>query len=248
MKKYYLLIALLPLLASCSIYHPQSVDIPLINHQGDVRVDANMSMSAWIVPDAMNLNATGTVGLTDWLSGQLHANYGGDNAYVQAAPGVYFPLSDNFVMEGYVSFGYGGIWRNADGKSDRKEGENSATNKHSYSGNFMLPFAQVNAGWHDLGRVHFGVAFGLKVGGYMPDFHYDEFDANDNIISGRSEHYTVSNLLVEPQVQVSLGGEHVRWVSRLGFAWLSDVSNSNSSTRTFLNDWMTFGTGIQLTF
>ena len=110
MKRKFMFLALLPLLASCSIYHPQAVDMPLINHAGDVRVDANLSMSAWLVPDATNLNLTGSVGITDALAGQLHVNYGGDNAYVQAAPGIYFPVGENFVVETYAGFGYGGAF------------------------------------------------------------------------------------------------------------------------------------------
>lgn len=247
MKRVIVLLAVLPLFAACSIYHPQAVDMPLINHKGDVRIDANMSMSAWLVPDAMNINVTGSTGLTDWLAAQVHANYGGDNAYVQAAPGVYFPVGDNFVAEGYVGFGYGGIWRNGSGSSDRKKEENASTSRYAYSGNYMLPFGQVNVGWHDLGAVHFGVAFGVKVGGYMPDFNYSEFDANDQEVVGRGEHYTKTNLLVEPQLQLGIGGEHVRWVTRLGFAWLNDV-NAEANSTTFMHDWFTIGTGLQFTF
>lgn len=246
MKKYYLFL-LLPLVASCSIYHPQAVDMPLINHQGDVRVEADASMSAWLVPDAMNINVTGSAGITDMLAGQVHINYGGDNAYVQAAPGLYFPLSEEFVVESYAGFGYGGVWRDGDGASSRKKEESSSTSKYSYSGKYMLPFVQLNGGWHDVGRVHLGLAFGLKVGAYMPDFTYAEFDSEGNALTNRAEHYTRGNLLLEPQVQIGIGGEHVRWVTRLGFSWLSDITSDNSST-TFMNDWFTLGTGLQFWF
>lgn len=247
MKRRLLFLALLPLMASCSIYHPQAVDMPLINHQGDVRVDANASMSAWLVPDAMNFNVTGSTGITDVLAGQVHFNYGGDNAYVQAAPGLYFPVGQKFVVETYAGFGYGGTWRDSDGTSSRKDGESTSTKSHSYSGRYMLPFVHVNSGWHDLGAVHFGIAFGLKAGAYMPDFQYSEYNADGALVADRSEHYTKGNLLLEPQVQVGLGGEHVRWVTRLGFSWLSDVSTEGNGT-TFMNDWFTVGTGLQFTF
>ena len=248
MKKLYLLLASVSLMAaSCSIYHPQAVDMPLINHQGDVRVEADLSMSTWLVPDAMNLNVTGSTGITDWLAGQVHINYGGDNAYVQVAPGAYYNLGEKSVLEGYAGFGYGGVWRNGDGTSSRKEGESTATHSHSYSGHYMLPFVQANIGWHDLGAVHFGFAFGLKAGAYMPDFEYNEFNSEGQVVASRYEHYTMGNLLLEPQVQVSLGGEHVRWVTRLGFAWLSDV-DGGEGTHTFMNDWFTLGTGLQFTF
>ena len=248
MKKITLIAAFVSLMVSaCSIYHPQAVDMPLINHKGDVRVEADMSMSAWLAPDAVNMNVTGSTGITDWLAGQLHFNYGGDNAYMQVAPGAYLNLGENSVLEGYAGFGYGGVWRNADGTSSRKDGESSSSSSYAYSGRYMLPFVQANIGWHDVGAAHFGFAFGLKAGAYMPDFEYNEFNANGEAIAHRYEHYTRGNLLLEPQVQLSLGGEHVRWVSRLGFAWLSDVSAGEGST-TFMNDWFTVGTGIQLSF
>lgn len=249
MKKVIILLAALPLLASCvsPIYHAQSVDVPLINHKGDVRVSADMSLSAWLLPDAMNMNATGTVGITDWLSGQVHANYGGDNAYVQAAPGVYFPLSDHFVVEGYAGFGYGAIWRNSKPDKEKEEGSSSNTS-HSYSGHFMLPYGQVNIGWHDIGAVHFGAAFGLKVGGYMPDFESMDVTTRGDNITYRYDAYRTTNLLLEPQMQLTLGSEHVKWVTRVGFSWMSDLDDGKSESDTFINDWFTVGTGIQLSF
>ena len=249
MRKNIILLAALPLLASCvsPIYHAQSVDVPLINHKGDVRVSADMSLSAWLLPDAMNLNATGTVGITDWLAGQVHANYGGDNAYMHAAPGVYFPLSDKLVVEGYAGFGYGAIWRNGNKNKDEAEGSGSK-NSHTYSGRFMLPFGQVNIGWHDLGPVHFGIALGMKVGGYMPDFEAREASTSGTTTTYRYYAYHTTNLLLEPQVQVTLGGENVKWVTRLGFSWMSDLGDGKSQSDTFINDWLTIGTGLQLSF
>ena len=110
MKTRFLLVAMAVLAASCSVYHPQSVDIPLVDHRGELRADVAVSASTVIIlPDAVNLNTTFTYAATDWLAGQLHANYGGDNYYVQAAPGVYKPIGKRFVLEGYFGAGYGGI-------------------------------------------------------------------------------------------------------------------------------------------
>ena len=44
------------------IYQPQAVDIPLINHQGDTRVDAAVGLSTFLLPNRLTLNATGTSG------------------------------------------------------------------------------------------------------------------------------------------------------------------------------------------
>ena len=50
------------------IYQPQAVDIPLINHQGDTRVDAAVGISTFLLPNRLTLNATGTYGIspTGW--------------------------------------------------------------------------------------------------------------------------------------------------------------------------------------
>ena len=87
------------LATGCSIYHPQAVDIPLIDHKGDVRVDVSAAMSAMVVPDVVTMNTTVSYGFTDWLAGQAHINYGGDNYYAQVAPGAYYPLGEHGLLE-----------------------------------------------------------------------------------------------------------------------------------------------------
>ena len=86
MKKIVLFAGLLLTLTGCSIYHPQAVDIPLINHEGDTRVDASVALSYWIIPSTFTMNTTVSHGFNGWLAGQVHANFGGNNYYLQAAP------------------------------------------------------------------------------------------------------------------------------------------------------------------
>ena len=57
------------MVTSCTVYHPQAVDIPLINHSGDTRIDASVGASMWATLDAINLNATASHGFNDWLTG-----------------------------------------------------------------------------------------------------------------------------------------------------------------------------------
>jgi hypothetical protein len=96
------------MVTGCSIYHPQSVDIPMINHAGDTRVDANVALSTWVLPDVLTAGATVSYGFNDWLAGQAHLNFGGDNVYGQVAPGAYLPLGEHGLLEGYVGMGMGG--------------------------------------------------------------------------------------------------------------------------------------------
>lgn len=237
-----LLLGLMATLATgCSIYHPQSVDIPLINHSGDTRIDATAAMSFFVIPSTFTLNATATHGFNDWFAGQLHANYGGSNFYVQAAPGAYKTLGEKSVLEGYAGVGYGGAW------NEKVQQESSSNNNYAYDGTFILPFVQGNFGWHDLSAAHIDIAFGLKCGAYLPDFNYRDLDADGNTVEG-SYIYTTSNFLLEPQVMLRLGSSNVKLNIRLGFAWLSDLFSENSSAHNIYSDPLSASVGINFSF
>lgn len=225
--------------AGCSIYHPQSVDIPLINHQGDSRLDVSASISATVFPDVLTLGATYSYGFNDWLAGQVHLNYGGENIYAQLAPGAYLNLGDHGLLEGYAGLGGGGVWRDhTDQSSDIRD--------YSYSGSFLLPFVQANIGVHDVGKVHFDAAFGVKAGAYMPSLDYMVYDTNGVHIPEKDYHYGSPNFLLEPQLMLRLGSERVRWNLRLSYAWLSDMAAGGGEHFTY--DFFTVGTGLTFAF
>ncbi|MBP3763921.1 MAG: hypothetical protein J6I49_08630 [Bacteroidales bacterium] len=247
MKQHLPLLALLALLAAgCSVYHPQAVNIPLVNHRGDAQVDVSAGLSSWILPDVFTVNATGSYGFTDWLAGQAHLNYGFDNAYGQLAAGAYHGFGSHGVVEGYLGLGFGGAWR--DGVTNRLDDEEDGAvevKRYDYSGHYLTPFVQGNVGWRDVGKVHFDFAFGLKVGAYLPDFDYRAYDSDGRLLDSRSKPYSTTNLLVEPQVQLRIGGERAKWNLRLGFAWLNDVYDADVS---FTYDWFTLSTGLTFFF
>lgn len=244
MKKFYhtfLCAAALLLASACTIYHPQSVDIPLINHRGDARIDASASMSAWILPDVFTLNLTGSYGFSDWFAGQAHVNFGGDNYYTQLAPGAYYPLGAKSVVEGYAGLGFGGGWR------DNIDSEHSdqTNNNYSFKGHYFLPFAQCNIGWHDLTKAHFDLAVGLKLGALMPDYEYFELN-NGTEIAGSRMGYKTTNFLVEPQAMIRFGGEHLRFNVRMGMSWLSDMGTKGAEK--FIYDYVTGSAGLTFYF
>ena len=175
-----------------------------------------------------------------WLALQGHINYGGDNIYAQAAPGAYLPLGEHAVLEGYVGYGVGSSWREANAS------DTSGSGTYSYSGHFTLPFGQVNIGWHDLSRAHIDLAFGLKGGAYMPDFQYNRYDADGVRMPERCSHYSTPNMLLEPQLQFRIGGEHVKYCLRLSFAWLSDLYNNGGDH--FTADFLTLSNGFTINF
>lgn len=235
-------IAAAALLAGCSIYHPQTVDIPLIDHKGDVRVDGSVGVSAWMLPDCVMLSGTVSYGFTDWLAGQAYVNYGFDNLYGQVAPGVYKHLNEHLILEGYAGFGMGGIW------SDKTTDDTDTNNVYNYAyrGRYMLPFAQVNLGWRGLAKGHINLAFGLKAGGYLPSVDYRRFDENNVYKPEYDYNYSTPNLLLEPQVQFSVGGELVKYSIRLGFAWMSDLSRNGNGH--FVTDFITISNGLTFSF
>ena len=237
MKKLLFLAGLLLSLTGCTVYHPQAVDIPLINHAGDTRVDASLSMSSWVVvPDAVNINATVSHGFNGWLTGQVHLNYGGDNWFGQVAPGYYFPMGDNSVFEFYVGYGYGGA--NRDDKDDNRE---------KFSGFYHLPFAQANIGFHDLTRINLDFGFGIKIGAFFPDYEYHKFDSDGIEALSKYEHYTKSNILFEPQLMVRFGSEKVKFNVKLGIAWLSNFVNDNDNDH-MIYDFSTASCGFTFAF
>lgn len=244
MKRFAYLFALMATMffAGCSIYHPQAVDIPLINHAGDARVDVAAGVSTWIFPDVVTFGGTVSYGVTDWLAVQGHVNYGGENIYVQAAPGAYLTMGEHGVLEGYAGFGFGSSWH--DGHTSGSDADTSAY--YAYSGHFNLPFVQANIGLRDLGAAHIDLAFGLKGGAYMPDFRYDRYNADGELLPDRSVSYRNTNLLLEPQLQFRIGGERVKYSLRLSFAWLSNLMQNGGER--FTSDFFTISNGLTFSF
>lgn len=233
-------------LSGCSIYHPQAVDIPLINHAGDGRIDAAIGVSTFILPDVVTFGGTVSYGFNDWFAGQAHLNYGGDNIYAQVAPGAYLPLGAKSVLEGYVGLGAGSSWRAPTQASTEVDTATHQFSKYGYTGFFLLPYMQANIGWHDLTRAHIDLALGLKAGAYCPDFRYQEFDENGTHIANSDVFYGTPNFLFEPQVQFRIGSEHVKYCLRVSMTWLSDLNIGGGEK--FTTDFFTVSNGLTFKF
>lgn len=233
---------------SCSIYHPQAVDIPLINHAQDTRIDASLGLSVWVIPDVFTFNTTVSYGFNDWLAGQAHINYGGDNVYAQLAPGAYFPLGEHAVFETYAGLGFGGAWRDDLDSRYANESDTTHFKTYDYSGRYILPFIQGNIGWHDLTAVHIDLGFGLKVGGYFPNYDSKKYDNSGTIIAGSETTYDNFNLLVEPQFIFRIGSENFKFNVKCGFSWLSDIYAGSSTSVPFTADIITASAGFTFSF
>ena len=241
---YSFVLVLATLVATgCSIYHPQSVDIPLINHEGDSRVDVSASLSATVFPDVLTVGATYSYGINDWVAAQAHVNYGGENVYGQLAPGAYLPLGEHGLLEGYAGMGFGGVWMS----KPAQEFSFDTASQYQYlcRGSFLLPFVQANIGVHDVGGVHFDAAVGLKAGAYLPAMDYLRY-LDGELLEGQGYRYSTANFLFEPQLMLRLGGERTRWNLRVSYAWLSDMMQGGGNR--FIYDLFTVSTGLTFAF
>ena len=245
MKHIYLLPALTLLAVGCSVYHPQAVDIPLLEEAGETRAEVSIAASSSVVPDVVTFNATVSHAFNDWLAGQAHINGGSGVYYAQLAPGAYLPLGEKGILEGYAGIGFGGSSEHTGTVTP----EEADAYSYAFHGNYSVPFVQANIGLRHLWIVE--LAFGMKVGAYLPNYSYTEFDSNGEVRPDASVLYRTSSLLLEPQFQLRIGGEHVKFTTRLGFCWLSDMDRNGylaDGSSNLVHDVVTFSTGLSFTF
>lgn len=224
MKKALLLFAVLTVVcSSCSFYKPQAVDLPLINHAGDLHVDACVSMSTLtIFPTSTGVHFTGSYGVNNWLAVQGHAAIDGeDGGILHAAVGAYYPYK-KFVVEGYIGAGTG---YTPPEYSERNEDATVQTSNISYirnigmGGNYQTYFLQANAGWVGIAKGHIDIGFGLKQGWINPDFRMENrsYNASTDTYTTTTTRYRGMSPITEPQLMLRTGGEHLKFTLKLGF-------------------------------
>ena len=210
MKRRIILLSLVAVLStfatSCIMYQPQAVDIPLINHQNDLRIDGSVNVG-YLLGLFPTVNVTSSYGFNNWGAAQLHANWDLSRGYyLQAGVGGYVPI-DKFVIEGYLGYGYGyKYYRNSDTVAEPKE----------FVGNDQLPYAQLNCGWVDLAKGHIDLGGGIKSGCFIPDITDRWTNKNE------TKYITKASPLIEPQLFIRFGGEHLKCVIRVSMAIFPD--------------------------
>jgi hypothetical protein len=68
-RGYIIIFAIQILVIGCAVYHPQTADIPLIDHKGDLRIDAGASL----IP---SVHSTFSYGLTKRIALQAFGSSG----------------------------------------------------------------------------------------------------------------------------------------------------------------------------
>ena len=204
--------------ASCGVYHPQSVDIPLIEHKGDLRIDGTFSMSDGLEAKA---NATVSYGLFNHVAVQAFGDVGEKGRYyTQGAAGLYFPFGV-VVTELYAGVGHG--FGFAEGQTYIQTGSEEDKVKGRLTSDYNLPFLQLNLGVLTGAGIDLGAGFKC---GYILNLSTD-----DNYYAKRPEGaakpvYNEQHTLLEPTIFIRFGGDKVKFSIRLGATFLDGEEKS----------------------
>jgi hypothetical protein len=193
-------------MTSCIVYHPQTIDIPLIDKKGDLRIDAGISL----IPSA---HATVSYGLTDKIAVQTFGSIGSDERYYfQEAVGYFKDLGNNKVMELYGGFGsgYGSAYKDS--------------NPGHLRGDYQLYFTQFNFGKIDCNFANMDYGIGIKTGylhSNLTDRNYYKFYSE----YGPFATFKDNSFLIEPNVFVRLGGKKLKFDLKIGSCWIHKFTN-----------------------
>lgn len=216
------------LAAACSSvgYVPQSADVPLISHEGDVRVAGYLGSNG-------ALGFTASAGLTDHIAAQLHVGSAiTQNAldYQHVAVGYYLS-SNHFGLEAYAGMAHG-FTDNYDRGTDVSEWT------RFLKGSYLMPFAQVDAGMKDLGRYQIAFGVALKGGLMLPKMTERRVDEAGNVTDCRSYGRSSSDFIFEPQAFVRFGNERLKWNVHAGW----------TTSSTFADPHFLLSTGVTFCF
>lgn len=236
MRKRYislLAIALGAFLAtSCVMYHPMNVDIPLLEEQGDLRIDASASMSLPLLSQPA-LNATVSYAPLPFVAVQAAGNItdGGNYSY-RGAIGFYTPFRHS-VLEAYFGYGHG--------HGDYTSSENLP--HHTAEGPYNLLFNQLNYGWNNIGSSSVDCGLGVRTGIMRPDLSYTRWDSEGTVTD--QDAFDSPCFLLEPQLMVRFGGEHIKISLNLAYSLLSGWPTENSH---FNYERFSLGAGVNYRF
>jgi len=197
------------------IVSPQTVDIPLINKMGDLRIDVGGSFTGnnalrsseafdteeWSV--LPSVHGTISYGMSNRFALQMHANISSlSTYYFQTALGMYKGWEKKTVLELYGGYGYGSSIISNWAKNNTK---------------YHLPFAQLNIGRTGLNFLNLDYGMGIKTGYIYAHIMNDAIAYS--FLRDRS-------LLVEPCVFIRFGGRKVKFNMKASYLWTNcDVAD-----------------------
>jgi hypothetical protein len=233
MRKHSIIVLSLSLfLTGCAVYHPQTTDIPLIDHKGDLRIDVGASL----IP---SVHSTFSYGLTKRIALQAFGSIGIENRhYLQVSPGFYKWLDNKKVIELYSGFGCGYANTIKNPLANMPE----AVNQSLY-GKYQVYFVQFN--WGEKGNQSGGMdwGFGIKTG----LFHSNLTDENYYEINSETGPYPFlkeNSILLEPVLFFRTGRKNVKFSYKFGLTRVFKLTNHmNYIPAPFIN----IGFGLNFT-
>ena len=218
------------LMASCVVYHPHNVDIPLLHEKGEMALDASLSLSAPLlgVPAAnvsFSFAPLNSVGIQSALCISDINSF-----YAQAAAGGFLPI-EKTVIEGYAGYGYGTSVHNITNHSIRVEGH------------YNLVYGQLNFGWVALADSTFELGFGFKGGQLLTNF--DKIQLHDSGETTLMDKLNSRHLLAQPQFMARLGWQHIKFSFNIAYAFLTNWPEDNNY---FNYDRFSLGIGMHFSF
>lgn len=251
MKKVFCILPLF--LSGCaSMYVPPMTNAPLFQEKGEKQVELSLSSNsiqssvAYAITDNLAAQVSGNMSYgnvsnyndiftkegsskVNWADVSCYGMY--SHKYVEGAIGMYDLLhNENFKMETFVGGGYG--------KANEENFEDT------YHNNYALAFAQVNFGQR-LKVFDWGAT--LRLSASLHDF---DWTTDEN----KSFAHNFSILHVEPSAFCRIGGEHIKFVPRIGlsmpiktseFSYLEDNIKDSDYYRTTL---IHFSLGVHFSF
>ena len=193
------------LVIGCAVYHPQTTDIPLIDHKGELRIDLGLS----VIP---SVHSTFSYGLTNKIAVQAFGSVGAeDRYYFQFSPGIYKCFQSKKVIELYSGFGLGHANTIKNPLANMPE-----SIKQSLYGNYQLYFVQFNWGKNTNESRKLDWALGIKTG----LFHSNLTDMNYYSIyseTGPFPNAKENSILLEPIFAFRIGDEKVKFTYKFAF-------------------------------
>lgn len=214
----HLIIFFSPLLflSGCAVYHPQTTDIPLIDHKGDLRIDAGAS----VIP---SVHSTISYGLTKNIALQAFGSIGIEKRrYLQLAPGFYKCLNNNKVIELYSGLGVGYANTVKNPFANMPEAI-----KQSLYGRYQLYFVQLNWGKNANESRKLDWGLGIKTGLFhsvLTDMNYYRTYSANEIFPINTE----NSILLEPVFSIRLGNEKTKFTFKIAATKILNLNHPDN--------------------
>jgi hypothetical protein len=214
-------------LSDCSVYTPQTVDIPLINKKNELRADAGISYKEFFY-------GTISYGFTDKIALQTFYNKCAENKFFfQNAVGYFRDLGNRYIMEVYGGFGYGRI----------DAGNHDVPTR--LKGLYQLYFTQFNFGKIDCQFANADFGIGIKAGYLHSNLDNLNYFTHYSPYVGPFEPLIVNSFLLEPNAFLRIGGEKLKFSLKLGSCWYYQFINKDKNLPV---DKFNFGLGLNYRF